>query len=344
MSLSQASSAPATRVQVLLPVFNDWEALALLIPKLDGVLEEAGVPVDLVIVDDASDSCPLEPLVATPHAAIKNVTCLRLRRNLGHQRAIAIGLTWVTEQKAPPAVVVMDADGEDDPVDVPRLIRRCPELGSAKVVFAQRSRRSEDWLFKTFYLLYRMVHRLLVGRDIRVGNFSVVPRECLNRLLVVSELWNHYAAAVLDARIPSAEIPTTRGKRLYGQPRMNFVKLVTHGLGALSVYAEVIGTRLLLASSALIGLSLLGMAVVLTVRATTNLALPGWTSIIVTLLLVLLLHGIMGSLMFAFLILSVRSSMRFLPVRDYAYFLLEVRAFDREPVERGGVPQHGRRG
>jgi glycosyltransferase involved in cell wall biosynthesis len=330
------------RVHVLVPVFNDWEALRLLVAGLDSALLEAGIAADLVVVDDASDSCPLDRIVDQDLRAIGSITCLRLRRNLGHQRAIAIGLTWTTEHRNPPAVVVMDGDGEDDPRDVPRLIRRCEELGGTRVVFAQRTRRSEDAVFRVAYLFYRIVHRLLVGRDIRVGNFSVVPRECLQRLLVVSELWNHYAAAVFDARIPADEIPTTRGKRLHGEPRMNFVKLVTHGLSALSVYAEVVGTRLLIVSAGLIVLSVLGMAAVLVAHLTSTLAIPGWTSTMMAVLLAVLLNGIMGSLMFAFLILSVRSSMRFLPVRDYAHFLLEVR--QPAPAPAPGGPRQVRAG
>ena len=42
------------------------------------------------------------------------------------------------------------------------------------------------------------------------------------RLVVVSELWNHYAAAVLRSRIPYAIIPTDRGTRIAGKPTMNW--------------------------------------------------------------------------------------------------------------------------
>ena len=71
---------------------------------------------------------------------------LRLRRNLGHQRAIAIGLTYIQAQMttAYEAVVVMDGDGEDAPEDVPRLLARLEAEGGRSIVFAERTRRSES--------------------------------------------------------------------------------------------------------------------------------------------------------------------------------------------------------
>ena len=93
---------------------------------------------------------------------------------------------------------------------------------------------------------------LLTGIPVRVGNFSVIPAAQLRRLVVVSELWNHYAAAVFKARTPKATVPTARAPRLAGRSRMNFVDLVTHGLSALSVHSELIGVRLLVVAAVLI--------------------------------------------------------------------------------------------
>jgi hypothetical protein len=67
---------------------------------------------------------------------------LRLRRNLVHQRTIAIGLAHIGEYEARD-VVVMDSDGEDDPRDVPRLVARMQEE-RGRSVFAERTRRSES--------------------------------------------------------------------------------------------------------------------------------------------------------------------------------------------------------
>ena len=100
-------------------------------------------------------------------------------------------------------------------------------------------------MFALFYRLYRIAHWLLTGIRVEVGNFSVVPYPVVKKLAVVSEMWNHYAAAVTHARIPTTLVPTVRGKRLAGRPTMNFVSLVAHGLDGMSVFADRIGVRLL---------------------------------------------------------------------------------------------------
>ena len=99
-----------------------------------------------------------------------------------------------------------------------------------------------------FYAMFKLLHRVLTGKGVRVGNFSVMPRRRLSSLVVVAEIWNHYAAAVFRSRQPHCMIPTHRSRRLCGSSSMNFVSLVTHGLSAISVYSDVVGVRLLVMS------------------------------------------------------------------------------------------------
>jgi hypothetical protein len=222
-------------------------------------------------------------------------------------------------------LVVMDGDGEDDPGDVPRLLAKCREEGNRKIVFAERTRRSESWTFRTFYALYKAAHRLLTGSRVRVGNFSVIPRCRLTSLVVVSELWNHYAAAAFKSRQPYCLVPTRRAKRLHGRSSMNFVALVVHGLSAISVYSEVVGVRLLVFAFGLILLNLSGVAGVVFVRLATDLAVPGWATSAAGLLLVLLIQGVMLALLLSFIILGGRNGTTFLPRREYYHFVQGVR-------------------
>ena len=117
--------------------------------------------------------------------------------------------------------------------DVPRLIEKCRETGNQKMVFAVRAKRSEGRVFTLFYSLYKGLFKLLTGQSIHVGNFSLVPRRILHRLVHVSEIWNHYAVGVIKSKIPTVEILANRGRRMAGESRMNFVSLVVHGLSAI---------------------------------------------------------------------------------------------------------------
>ncbi len=317
-------------VVVLIPVYNDWASLQLLLPALDSALGAHFRTADVLIVDDGSitPEPDVEP-EQQPFTALGRIDVLRLRRNLGHQRAIAIGLAYVEERSSATAVVVMDGDGEDDPADVPRLLERLDDTGGGMIVFAERARRSESLGFRFFYALFKLVHVLLTGRGVRVGNFSAIPRKRLASLVVVAEVWNHYAAAVFRSRQPHCLVPTHRARRLRGRSSMNFVSLVTHGLSAISVYSDVVGVRLLVVSLMLAGLMLGGIAGAVIVRLATSWAIPGWASTTVGLLLILFIQAVMAAFMLSFVVLGSRHGMTFLPRRDYAFFIDSV-----DPISR----------
>jgi glycosyltransferase involved in cell wall biosynthesis len=311
---------------VLLPVFNDWTALQKLLVILDGVSKEHGLSVQVLVVDDGSTTFADEGFSRQGFATFECVDILHLRRNLGHQRAIAIGLAYVEDRLPCQAVILMDSDGEDDPRDVPRLLSKYREESGQKIIFAERTKRSESWIFQVFYSFFKLLHYLLTSRQVRVGNFSVIPASRLASLVVVSEMWNHYPAAVYKSRQPLALVPTQRGHRLAGKSKMSFTNLVIHGLSAISVYGDTIGVRLLVATSLLIVLTLAGLVAIVAMRLLTDLAIPGWTTFTVGTLVVILFQAILFSFLFSFIILGDRQGSTFLPLRDYRYFVGSVKA------------------
>jgi len=310
-------------IVVLLPVYDDWESLEILIGRLEAVLESHSLRRSYLIVDDGSVARAPQGL-ASAVASGTPVRCVRLRRNIGHQRAIAIGLTYVHEHIPCGAVLVMDADGEDRPEDVSSLWQRFKEGGGRAVVFAGRLRRSESLAFRVGYAAYRLLHRLLTGIPVKVGNFSIVSSAHLETLVVVSDLWNHYAAAVVKVRIPYEIVPTTRGQRLAGASSMHLASLMAHGLSAISVFADVVGTRLIVGVIALSACLLLLIGVVFGVRLGTGHAIPGWATYSTGLLLILLAQALTLACSLAFFTVAARSNLSFLPIRDYRYFVGDV--------------------
>ncbi len=313
--------ANADPLIILMPVYNDWEALRLLLPQLGRELATNGLRAEVLIVDDGSTLPVPTEFLSGCLAALSSIDILPLRRNLGHQRAIAIGLSYIEANRPCRAVIVMDCDGQDDPRDVPRLTKECFANEDQKIIFASRTRRAEGFLFQLFYRFYRLSHFLLTGVRVRVGNFSVIPRDLLRRLVAVSDLWNHYAAAVYRARLPVVLVPTCRGTRLEGKSQMNLVSLVVHGLSAMAVFGDRIGVRLLLA--VLVGMVLASgaLVMVLGIRFLSSLAIPGWATYAAGILLVLLLQMLLVVLVFAFVILAARDSASFIPGRDYLYLI-----------------------
>jgi hypothetical protein len=306
---------------VLIPVFNDWGPAELLTERLDRELDHLPWRVQVLLVDDGSTQPIPADAFARPFSKIERLNVLVLRRNLGHQRALAIGLAYVQAHVPCQAVVIMDGDGEDAPQDIPRLLARFDEHHRQRIIFAARARRSEGWLFRSLYRLYKTLHLVLTGIPVRVGNFSVVPQYLLCRLVVVSDLWNHYAASVFKARLPLDMVETERAPRLAGQSKMNFTSLVIHGLSAISVFGDRVGVRMLIATSVLVGSALVALGAVVGLRVFTNLAIPGWATYAFGILLVLTVQLLMTMMVFVFVVLGGRESSSFLPIRDHGYFV-----------------------
>ena len=306
-------------VLILTPVFNDWESLRQLLLQLDGQTE--GKPITVLAIDDGSTDPFPEEWDSLPLAHLTEVRVLSLRGNVGHQRAIAVGLSYVEDKWPCRAVVVMDADGEDDPKDVPRLLGRLQQEAEQAVVFAERRRRAEGCVFCLCYTLYRWLHRVLTGVPVRVGNFSAIPYNLLSRLVISPNLWNHYAAAVFKSKTRHVSVPTARAPRLVGRSRMNFESLVVHGLSAMSVFAETIGVRLLLCAGVLLALLGTGMLSTMAIRLCTDLAIPGWATSATGILAIMTLQMLTLAVIFTFLVLNGRRGSDVLPLRDYPFFV-----------------------
>ncbi|HEY4359916.1 MAG TPA: glycosyltransferase [Bryobacteraceae bacterium] len=309
------------RAVILIPLFNDWEAAALLLRQLDDALQPYPMTPEVLLVDDGSTQ-PMPPGFPHHHfTAIQAVDVLRLRRNIGHQRAIATGLVYLYQNRPCRAVIVMDADGEDQPSGILPLTEKFYQENERLIVFAARSKRLERLWFRTLYKVYRLLHVLVTGDPVRVGNFSIIPATFLSKLVVIPEIWNHYAAAVIRTRIGSTSIPVERGRRLTGESRMNFIGLLLHGLRAFFVYGEIVGARLLVAIACLLvlGTALAGTA--LAIHYTTSLFIPGFFLYVAGALGIILLLAVLIALILVFSVIGSNGNMGFLPLRDCHFFV-----------------------
>src|ERR1700736_2292329 len=124
---------------ILMPVFNDWGPCQKVIAELNNVFAKLDVTIDILIVNDGSTIPINESFTKQNFQNLCRINVLKLKRNLGHQRAISIGLTHIEANIPCEAVVVMDSDGEDKPTDVPKLLNKYEQEFREKIVFAERS-------------------------------------------------------------------------------------------------------------------------------------------------------------------------------------------------------------
>lgn len=304
----------------VMPVYNDWEACALLLQDLDQVAsEQPDWEVEVLAINDGSTD-PLPPFRPALQA-IEQVSVLMLKRNLGHQRAICTGLCYALEHLPFDAIVVLDADGQDSPEAARRLIEHHQQDARRPVVFAARQKRSERMLFRVFYQLYKALHVFLTGHTVRVGNFSVISKDSLRSLTLVPEMWSHYAASVFISKLPRIEIPVARKPRAASDSKMNFVSLVSHGLGAISAFGELVGVRML------VGSGVLGLVLVMALTLMSGVALlSGWGLSECQWIGALVAGGLLLQsafivFVFAFALLASRKAYAFIPIRDSAIFI-----------------------
>jgi polyisoprenyl-phosphate glycosyltransferase len=318
-------SLVAVLIAVVIPVYNDWESVGRLLQGLGDVGRANGLALSVILVDDASSTPAPDAFPGLDESVIQRLRVVRLAFNLGHQRAIAVGIVVASEQPAEhEATVVMDGDGEDRPEDLPRLLQSSRENPSA-IVCARRARRSESIPFRIFYLLYKVTFGKLTGVRIDFGNFCLIPRKLLRTIAAQPGIWNHLAATLTRSRVPLVKVETDRGARFAGKSTMSFVSLVVHGLSAITVYADVVLVRLLLATAVFAGCAVLGLLGVVGVRLFTNEAIPGWTSNVAGTLVTLLVHAVVSSVIGVFVILSQRTARPILPAVDAKDFVEMIR-------------------
>lgn len=306
------------KINILIPLYNDWEALRLLLAKIKEETRNISAEFSFSIVND----CSAIPFRAEDFRGYE-IEIIHLMRNVGHQKAIALGLSYLAEKGDFDKVIVMDSDGEDRPEDISKLIQKSANEPD-KIVFAHRSKRSEGLAFVLFYYVYRWVFGLLTGKKISFGNFSLIPISLLKKLAFVSEIWNNYPGGVIRSKLPYTSVDSERGQRLAGKSQMNFVSLILHGMSTISVFLDITAVRILLLCILMIAVSTIGIITVLTLKLVFNMASPGWASSLASAFFIIALQGFFISLFMVFIVLSYRSNKHFIPLIHYKDFIEKI--------------------
>ncbi len=308
------------KVSLLVPVFNDWESSNRLFSEIKNTFaSRKDIELRFFIVDDGST----DQIPPGSFQNKKDICIIHLNRNVGHQRAIALGLSYINEQAPCDYLVVMDGDGEDKPSDIPELLEKAASEKN-RIIFGIRQRRYEGIWFRFFYTLYKIIFRVLTAHKISFGNFCVIPFERIHNLVYVSDLWNHFSGGVIRSRIPYTGIPLDRGTRYFGQSKMNFFSLVIHGLSAVSVYTDILAVRILVSTFFLISFAAIGIITVSAIRFFTPLAIPGWASFVVLSFLILIFQAFLISLLLLFNVLNYRTQRHFIPALEYKNFISSI--------------------
>jgi hypothetical protein len=331
-------AAPVTRIAVVTPVLDDWACFASLVGEISAQFTGPAIEFHIYAVDDGS-VVGFDPanLSLPRDSCIAGIEILRLALNLGHQRAIAVGLCELSRRDDIDAVLVMDSDGEDRPGDIAALLK-ASRIAPANIVLAQRAKRCESLGFRLWYRLYKLVFHGLTGHDISFGNYSLLPMAAVRRLVHMPELWNNLAASILRSRMRCTPVATTRGRRYDGRSRMSLVSLIVHGLSAMSVHIDTIFVRVLLTSGVIAAASIVGIVAIAVVRFASNMAIPGWATTVVGDLMIILLQTIVMVVAACLMMLAGRSSRPIIPIADAGQFVAERESHGPEAILTEAAP------
>lgn len=308
------------QLAVVMPIFNDFTAFSRMCREIDAQAATWNAEVSIIGVDDGSSDYTGLSSFEQPPANVGHLKLVKLRCNLGHQRAIAIGLLDAAKDLDLNAVIVADCDGEDRPADLTRLISEFRAFPGS-VIVGRRSKRSESLRFRSFYALYKLLFWVVAGRRIDFGNFVLLPRPWLLHLVNMPETWNHTAAALLRSRLPLRSVSCVRGTRFSGQSSMNFVTLLIHGLSAIAVFSDAVFARALICSGTITVFAGVMAVVAVVIRFLTDLAIPGWATVVVGFGLVILSQSLFFSMMAGLMMLKDRSSAVFVPAEHAEAFV-----------------------
>jgi glycosyltransferase involved in cell wall biosynthesis len=143
------------QLSAVLPVYNEAQSLPGVLGELLQSLAATGMSHEVVLVDDGStdgsDRCVAE--AARRHPCVRAVL---LERNAGQSAALAAGLLHARGD----VVVTLDADGQNDPADIPRLLE---VLGQADVVSGVRVGRADSWVRRLSSAVANRVRRAVLG-------------------------------------------------------------------------------------------------------------------------------------------------------------------------------------
>jgi len=218
---------------ILIPSFNDWECLNLLIPKIDQALKDTNEHVDVLIVNDGSTK--KNNLLFKKMHRLKKVEVLNLKNNVKAQIAIATGLNFLRKEKFQGGIIVMDADGQDDPEYLINIIKESKK-NPEKTITINRTKRDDELLFKILYQMYLFLSFLLTFKYLKFGVYSYLHSNSLDKILSTNDIHLAYAASLAKHFKNKNVIFAPRKKRILGQSQNNYKSLTHYALKIISVF------------------------------------------------------------------------------------------------------------
>ena len=208
------TSIASVELSVILPVLDEVDSLDLLYRELTTILQSLGRPYELIFVDDGSRDGSFTRIEKL-HRSDDRVRAIQLRRNFGKAAALAVGFRAARGD----ILITLDADLQDDPAEIPRLLARLEE-GQDLVSGWKRDRQdpcSKTWPSR----LFNGVTGWLTGvrlHDFNSG-FKAYRREVAEEIRLYGELHRFIPALAAWRGFRVDEVPVHHRARRFGRSK-----------------------------------------------------------------------------------------------------------------------------
>ena len=212
---TEADALDEVYLSVVLPVYNELDNLEILHNQLKTVLTNLGRTYEIIYVDDGSSDGSSEKLQELAEAD-DTVMAIQLRRNFGQTAALSAGIDYARGE----IVVCQDADLQNDPEDIPRLLAKLDE--GYDLVSGWRKDRQDHWLWRksTSALANWIISRVVDFKLHDIGcTLKAYRRELLNHIRLYGQMHRFIPALALQVGARVAEIPVNHHPRLYGHSK-----------------------------------------------------------------------------------------------------------------------------
>ena len=285
MADKENNTATDFLLSVVVPVFNETEVLPEFHRRLSSVLNALTAKSEIIYVNDGSadDSLAVMRQLKSDDA---RVAIVALSRNFGKEIAMTAGF----DHSHGDAVVVIDADLQDPPELIPKMVEHWQN--GFDVVYAQRtSRAGESALKKTtahlFYRLMKQLSRVQIPQD--VGDFRLLSRRAVDALAGLREQHRFMKGLFAWIGYPQKAIPYERDARYGGQTKWSYIALWNFAIEGITSFSTIpLKVATYLGMLTAFGAFIFGMFIVFKTLFFGN-PVPGYPSLLVV---VLFLGGI----------------------------------------------------
>lgn len=231
------------KILILLPLYNDWKSLKLLLEKINLQFKNKKYKLEILVINDfSSENFNIK---YNKFSNIKKIRIINLKKNVGSQKAIFIGLHQILNKNNNSTIVVMDSDGEDDPLKIISLIKKVKN-NSNYFIFVERTKRLENFFLQFLNKIRLLITYLLTGKYLNIGNFSAFNSKLLKSILANKNLSLAYCSGVIKNYDKLIFLGFPKKKRFYGISKVNTFFLFKHSINIISVFYKSVLLRTLI--------------------------------------------------------------------------------------------------